>query len=167
MRAPRRARRGGTGDGGAREADPDADREIRTAIDRRQLLRFMLDGLPRLGEPHDYGVQEGVLRLLVYQVGGESRSGIIPGWRLVTVANASRFARLHETFAGSRPVPTRRHQRWDWIIASVSRREPEPAPARGRPAPPASRPPVDGPPRGARRPAGRPARTRPPRRRRR
>lgn len=39
----------------------------------------------RIAEPHDYGIRDGVAQLLVFQVGGESRSGTLPNWRWVVL----------------------------------------------------------------------------------
>lgn len=102
--------------------DAQTDRLIRTAIAQRRLIQFQLGGLLRIAEPHDYGIMNGTPRLFVFQVGGESRSGPIPDWRLVTLADASGFELLERTFSGSRPTPSGKHQRWDRLLASVSRR---------------------------------------------
>jgi hypothetical protein len=101
--------------------DPDTDRLIRTAIAQLRLIRFQLDGLLRIAEPHDYGIMNGTLRLFVFQVGGESRSGRLPDWRLVTVADASGFELLERTFSGPRPTGSRKRQPWEKLFASVSR----------------------------------------------
>jgi len=94
---------------------------IRTAIAERRLIRFRLGGLIRIAEPHDYGMLKGTLRLFVYQVGGESRSGKLPDWRLVTLDDASGFELLDGTFSGPRPMGSRKHQKWERLFASVSR----------------------------------------------
>ncbi|MGA2389976.1 MAG: hypothetical protein ABSF97_13495 [Candidatus Sulfotelmatobacter sp.] len=39
----------------------------------------------RIVEPHDYGVQNGIVRLFCWQVGGRS-GGRVPGWRMIDVA---------------------------------------------------------------------------------
>src|SRR5438093_6728501 len=101
--------------------DAETDRLIRTAIAQRHLIRFRLGGLPRIAEPHDYGDMNGTVRLFVFQVGGESRSGRLPDWRLVTLADASGFELLERTFSGPRPMGSRKRQRWDRLFASVSR----------------------------------------------
>jgi hypothetical protein len=101
--------------------DPEADRIIRTAIAGLRLIRFQLGGLQRIAEPHDYGIMHGSLRVFVYQVGGRSRSGRLPDWRLVTVAEASHFELLETTFAGRHQARTGKHQHWDRLFASVSR----------------------------------------------
>ena len=101
--------------------DPETDRLIRTAIAQTRMIQFQLDGLLRIAEPHDYGIMNGTLRLLVYQVGGRSRSGRLPDWRLVTLEHASGFELLEKAFAGPRPQGSRKHQNWDRLFASVSR----------------------------------------------
>ena len=61
------------------------DETIRAAIADRRLVSFELDGLPRIAEPHDYGVSNGVLQLFFYQVGGKSSSGAPLGWRTAVI----------------------------------------------------------------------------------
>jgi hypothetical protein len=104
-------------------AEAQNDRILRRAIADRRLVAFRFDGLPRVGEPHDYGIAQSALRLLFYQVGGESRSGRPVGWRLVATARITDLEILHgpdDRFPGTRPAPSGRHRRWDRIIASVS-----------------------------------------------
>jgi hypothetical protein len=101
--------------------DAEADRLIRTAIAQRRVIRFQLGGLLRVAEPHDYGIMNGTLRLFVYQVGGESRSGRLPDWRWVTLSEASSFELLERTFSRRRPAASGKHQHWDKLFASVSR----------------------------------------------
>jgi hypothetical protein len=100
----------------------DTDRLLRDAIAQRRLVAFSLDGCRRVAEPHDYGIVDGQARLFFYQVGGESRSGKPLGWRWGAIAKISELTLLAEGFAGSRPVPSGRHQRWDTLFASVSDR---------------------------------------------
>ena len=103
------------------EAAAETDRLIREAIAGRRLIRFMLDGLDRIGEPHDYGTLKGIDRVLVYQVAGGSHSGQLPDWRLVTVEKISALEVLETTFDGSRDGPIgRRHYHWERLYASAS-----------------------------------------------
>ena len=67
----------------------DFDKLVKTAIRERRLVAFILDGRPRLGEPHDYGLIDGEPRLFFYQVGGESRSGRPRGWRWAVPSKVS------------------------------------------------------------------------------
>ena len=99
---------------------PQADQTIRTAIAERRLLSFDLDGLPRIGEPHDYGIRKGVHQLLFYQVGGRSSSGAPLGWRMALLSKIAGMKILERRFAGARAVPSSRHRKWDRLIASVS-----------------------------------------------
>jgi hypothetical protein len=81
---------------------------IWTSIEKRHHVCFFYDGKERISEPHDYGIQNGRVRLLVYQFGGESKSGRLPAWRLVDVEGISKLKILNTTFPGnlvSRPVP--------------------------------------------------------------
>jgi hypothetical protein len=57
----------------------------------------------RVAEPHDYGMQNGRERLLVFQLRGPSRSGQSPkGWRLLRTGKIESLAVLDGAFAGSR-----------------------------------------------------------------
>ena len=104
---------------------PSIDKAIRAAIASRRLVSFDLDGLPRIGEPHDYGISNGVPQLFFYQVGGKSSSGAPVGWRTAVLSKVSGMTVLERQFAGSRPAPSGRHKKWDKLIASVSSRESE------------------------------------------
>jgi hypothetical protein len=89
-----------------------------TAITQRRQIRFWYDGKERIAEPHDYGIQNGRPRLLVYQIGGQSNSGRLPAWRLVDLASMSRLEILDRTFPGGRPASGRRHT-WDQLFIRV------------------------------------------------
>src|SRR4051794_7540996 len=58
---------------------------IWTSIENRHHVSFIYDGKRRIAEAHDYSLQNGRVRLLVYQFAGESNSGRLPAWRLVDV----------------------------------------------------------------------------------
>jgi hypothetical protein len=104
----------------------DVDAFLRAAIEGHRLISFKLDGRARVAEPHDYGLVDGVARLLFFQVGGESRSGHPIGWRCPAVAKIADLELLERRFAGTRSTPTGRHKRWDRIIATVTKR-PDPS----------------------------------------
>jgi hypothetical protein len=101
--------------------NPEDDATIRTAITQRRLLRFSLHGCVRIAEPHDYGIRKGEIQLLVYQVDGESRSGKLPNWRWVVLAQASGFTLLDQTFDGGRAVPSGKHNPWQTLFLRVGR----------------------------------------------
>ena len=94
------------------------DHLLRTAITQRRQIRFWYDGKERIAEPHDYGIQSGAPRLLVYQIAGQSNSGRLPAWRLVDLAGMSGLEILDRTFPGGRPASGRRHK-WDQLFIRV------------------------------------------------
>src|SRR5581483_9285767 len=96
----------------------DNDELLRTAIQQKRLLRLRYKGKERLLEPHDYGVQNGCVRLLGYQIGGAS-TGKLPNWRWMDVDGISDVQILDRTFAGGRPTPTGKHQKWDRVFVRV------------------------------------------------
>ena len=97
------------------------DSLLRSAIADRRLVSFTLQGRPRIGEPHDYGIIKGVPTLFFYQTGGESNSGSPYGWRHAVIDKVSELRVLQDRFAGARPAPSGRHIKWDKLFASVSR----------------------------------------------
>lgn len=98
--------------------DPAAHKLILTAIHEKRLLRFSYHDQPRIVEPHDYGIQKGVVRLFTYQIAGTSSSPL-PNWRLFDVLGISTPELLDQTFAGSRAAPAQKHQKWDVLFARV------------------------------------------------
>jgi hypothetical protein len=97
------------------------DQALRAAIAGRRLVNFSYQGRDRKAEPHDYGINKGKTRLFCYQVGGESRSGKLPDWRLLEVPDISGLTVTDETFPGTRAVGGV-HLEWERLFASVSRR---------------------------------------------
>jgi hypothetical protein len=96
------------------------DERIRFAIANRRLVGVSYGGTMRVAEPHDYGVQNGRERLLVFQLRGPSRSGRSPtGWRLLDTGKIESLAVLDEAFAGSRGESHRGHLQWDVVYARV------------------------------------------------
>lgn len=101
-----------------REVAAKVDQFVREAIARKCLIRFQYGGYDRVAEPHDYGVQAGLVRLFCYQTGGQS-SGRLPNWRLLYVAKISALELLDQTFPGSRGDSYRKHLVWDEVFARV------------------------------------------------
>jgi hypothetical protein len=91
------------------------------AIEKKRLMRFKYQDKERIIEPHDYGIQKGIHRLLSWQVGGQS-SGKLPGWRWFDVDDMKDLEVLDKTFPGNREV-TGAHHRWDEVFIRV--RSPE------------------------------------------
>ena len=94
--------------------------QIWTAIESRHHVRFVYDGKERIAEPHDYGVQNGRARLLVFQFAGESNSGRLPAWRLVDVEGISELEILDTKFPGNRTAPSGQHHKWNQIFIRVA-----------------------------------------------
>jgi hypothetical protein len=94
------------------------DVSLRFAIANRRLIGFSYNSKWRIAEPHDYGVKNGITRLFVYQVRGES-STLVRGWKLLDLAKIERVEVLEETFRGTRARPDQHHAEWDEIYARV------------------------------------------------
>jgi hypothetical protein len=92
------------------------DHQLKQAIGQQRLIRFTYGSVSRVAEPHDYGVQNGELKLLVYQVRSMPFS---KGWRLLDVTKISQLVVLDEVFAGSRGNPQQHHFHWDVLFARV------------------------------------------------
>lgn len=103
------------------DVDREVDRGLRAAIADRRLVTFSYQGRPREVEPHDYGINKGKVRLFCYQVGGESRSGKLPDWRLLDVVDIAGLRITEQAFPGPRAV-SGAHIEWQTLFASVSRR---------------------------------------------
>jgi hypothetical protein len=95
-----------------------SNRLLYSAIENRLCFRFRYKGNERIVEPHDYGIQKGIERLLCWQIGGRS-GGRIPGWRLIDVAEMQDSQVLIQTFSGGKEVPGE-HHRWDKIFIRVA-----------------------------------------------
>lgn len=95
------------------------DPQLVRAIDEKRLIQLTYKGGSRIAEPHDYGVQKGIARLLIYQVRGYSRSRKPSGWRLLDVEGIQHLELLDERFPGSRVDGDEHHQQWDQLFARV------------------------------------------------
>lgn len=97
---------------------PVTHQRILSAIHEKRLLGFSFDGKARVAEPHDYGIQNGKVRLLAFQVGGVS-SGTLPGWRWFEIARMSLPELLPQAFSGNRFIPSEKHHAWDVLFARI------------------------------------------------
>lgn len=98
------------------------DEQLRFAIANRRLIQVGYGGCVRVVEPHDYGVQHGTTKLLVYQrhrSGGAPQKGV-HGWRLLKVAKIDGCVILEEMFRGSRCESHQDHYVWDVLYARVA-----------------------------------------------
>jgi len=97
------------------------DDQVRFAIGNKRLIQFRYDGSSRVAEPHDYGVQNGVLRLLAYQLRGPVRPKRSPvGWRLLDLSKLEALVVLDDTFPGSRGHEHHQRLVWDEVYARVA-----------------------------------------------
>jgi hypothetical protein len=97
------------------------DGRIRFAIAHRRLIQVGYKGVLRTAEPHDYGSQKGVDRLLVFQLRGPARRDQSEtGWRLLDVPKIESLDILDGTFRGSRGSSQQHHHAWDVVYARVS-----------------------------------------------
>ncbi len=105
----------------AAELPQSTDAQLRLAIANKRLIRFRYHGVPRVAEPHDYGVHNGITRLLVYQLRGPVRSarGNAIGWRLLDLSKLEDCVALDDTFPGSRGPAHRQHLVWEVLHARV------------------------------------------------
>jgi hypothetical protein len=97
-----------------------ADAQIREAIAGKSLLQLHYKNQTRVVEPHDYGVQHGVRRLLVYQLNSSRGTGSHSvGWRLFDVGKIESLSVLEAKFKGSRRAAGQDHHTWDVLYARV------------------------------------------------
>jgi hypothetical protein len=99
--------------------DEHVDEMLYSAIGNKRLLRFRYKASLRVVEPHDYGIQKGIARLLCWQVGGKS-SGRIPGWRWIDVEGIEACEMLERSFPGRREVQSGEHHQWDKVFIRVA-----------------------------------------------
>lgn len=93
--------------------------EIIAAIAAKKVVSFTYRGLPRIVEPHIYGIHDGVAQLLGYQIRGRSSTGIVPDWRRFQLRAMKSLQTLKEDFPGRRSNPSGKHSHWDRQIALV------------------------------------------------
>jgi len=93
--------------------------QLRFAIAKKRLIEVRYHGKLRLAEPHDYGVQNGKERLLMYQKSARPQERSASGWRLLDVSTIESCTVLDETFPGSRGKLHRNHLRWEIVYVRV------------------------------------------------
>jgi hypothetical protein len=93
------------------------DQPVRFAIANKRLIQFIYKSKLRVAEPHDYGLKNGVAKLLVYQLHGQGTG--FRTWKLLEVSKIQRLQVLERTFRGSRAAPGQRHMEWDELFVRV------------------------------------------------
>lgn len=91
------------------------------AIKNKRLIKFQYQDCERTAEPHDYGIVDGMKKILVYQIRGDSKTKS-KVWKLVKEHEISQLQVLEETFPGGRTVPTGQHKKWDRLFISSAGR---------------------------------------------
>lgn len=94
------------------------DKVVCEAIQERRLVEFSLHGLLRIAEVHLYGTHRGRPQMLVYQVGGASKSGGLPHWRRVALEDVSGLRLLDGHFTETR-LSEPRPAGWDGVFLVV------------------------------------------------
>ncbi len=92
---------------------------IRNAITAKHVIQFTYNGLTRIAEPHVFGIKNGKLELLIFQIAGQSSSGNLPNWRLVELNKIKDLQIINDTFPGKRPTSTGQHVDFSTIIDIV------------------------------------------------
>ncbi len=100
------------------EAEPNINPLLWTAIEQRRLIRLLYKDRERIVEPHDYGIHNGLVKLLGYQVGGSS-SHKLPNWRWMEEDLIADIRLLDRTFPGGRPTHSGKHHKWDKLFIRV------------------------------------------------
>ena len=96
------------------------DTDLRRAIAERKLIELRYKDCTRIAEPHDYGRQHAVDRLLIYQLTADSaRTRHETGWRLLDIPKIESLRVLNTTFRGSRQQPHQDHHHWEVLYARV------------------------------------------------
>jgi hypothetical protein len=101
-----------------KDTGPKIDPLLWKAIEEKRLIRLLYKNRERIVEPHDYGIHNGLVKLLGYQVGGSS-SHKLPNWRWMEQNLISGVQLLDQTFPGGRPTPSGKHHKWDKLFIRV------------------------------------------------
>lgn len=96
------------------------DEQLRFAIAHKRLVQLNYRGRRRIAEPHDFGLQKGTTRLLIYQRSKSGGSDDSRGWRLLDTSKISDCVVLEQFFSGSREQSHQRHHAWDVLYARVT-----------------------------------------------
>lgn len=93
---------------------------IKTAIQNKNLIQFWYHNNQRIAEPHVFGrTTKDELTVLTRQVGGYSKSGGLPDWRMFYVNEISDLKILEQTFQISRTWHNPRESDFKIIYAVV------------------------------------------------
>jgi hypothetical protein len=96
------------------------DSQLRFAIKNRRLIRFTYESMPRVAEPHDYGMRDGAPKLLAFQRQKAGRKDQrVRGWRWLDISKIQDCVVLDDSFGGTRATAGQQHHHWDVLYARV------------------------------------------------
>ena len=99
---------------------PTLDSQLRFAIANKRLIRFTYDSAVRVAEPHDYGLRDGVDKVLAYQRQKAGRKDDrVRGWRWLDIPKIQDCIVLEDVFSGTREAADQQHHHWDVLYARV------------------------------------------------
>lgn len=75
---------------------------IKNAILKKHIVEFYCKGQYIFAEPHAYGIKNGKILLMVYQLHGERTSNRLPQWRDMDVNEIQTFKLSDKHFPGER-----------------------------------------------------------------
>jgi len=95
---------------------------IYTAIKEMRLLNFTYNDCHRVVEPHRYGISDSGNELLrCYQIRGNSSSGKVPAWLLLTVEKIMNLTLCQETFPKPRDGYTKDDKAMSTIFCELEK----------------------------------------------
>ena len=93
---------------------------LRFAIANKRLIRFTYESAERIAEPHDYGLRDGVPKLLAYERQRTGRKDQrARGWRWLDLPKIQDCIVLDDSFSGTRETANQHHHLWDVLYARV------------------------------------------------
>ena len=96
------------------------DSQLRFAIANKRLIRLTYESAVRVTEPHDYGLRNGLPKLLAYQrQKGGRNDRAVRGWRSLDISRIQDCIVLEDSFSGTREAADQRHYHWDVLYARV------------------------------------------------
>ncbi len=103
---------------GRRNVELEVNPLLWKAIEEKRLIRLLYKQHERIIEPHDYGIHNGLAKLLGYQVAGSS-SHKLPSWRWMEERSMAEIELLDQRFAGGRPTEFGKHHKWEKLFIRV------------------------------------------------
>ena len=100
------------------DAEPTINPLLWKGVEEARLIRLRYKDRLRVVEPYDYGIHNGTVKLLAYQMAGSS-SHQLPDGRWMEADLISGIQLLNRTFPGGQPTPCGKHHQWDKLFIRV------------------------------------------------